>query len=369
MGFGLIYATTPLIVAQSRYAWNPNLVPVFVVIFIWGLWSLADKQGLGWLIVAVSLATLWQIHYSTLVLFPAVLLFLWLYRRRLPFNRQLLLGVTVFILLFLPLLLFEFRHEWSNTHALINYLQHQDRQAVPTSFFSGVIYKLRYLLVDLIWPASWSTFSWLAWVFWLGIIYLCFKLNQRFIWSMLFVFITGLLVSGLYPGRYYDYFLISLYPFPFLISGWTLGCWLSRRPLFQLSVFIVILIIIFFNLIYPARPVQAKRTITDIHQVCQIIAADLQPTDSFNLVAVLGGDRFDYNAVDYRYFLETFYSRKSLDWETKDYQKASVLYVVARSGLVDPLNNNIMEINSFAPRKITKTWVQISGMIIYKLTK
>jgi len=44
---------------------------------------------------------------------------------------------------------------------------------------------------------------------------------------------------------------------------------------------------------------------------------------SFNLVTIQKeADRWDRNAVDYRYFVESFGSKRALDWYPQDYQKS-----------------------------------------------
>jgi hypothetical protein len=181
--------------------------------------------------------------------------------------------------------------------------------------------------------------------------------------------LVSALVSRFYTGKFYFFYYIFLYPLPFLFLGlvfWTFCQWKWGKWVATL----IFVGIIYFNLNHVLIFEQPERTIRDIKQVAQVIAADVDPTKTFNIASnYKNPDRWDHNAVDYRYFVEAYYGKKALDWQPEDYEKAEVLYVVAEGGLPNPVNAQIMEIYEFEPKKIIQTWELPGDVVIYKLGK
>ena len=128
--------------------------------------------------------------------------------------------------------------------------------------------------------------------------------------------------------------------------------------------------LLWFNLVHVLVFEKPERTIGDIKEISQVIADDVDSSKSFNIAANYRNlDRWDHNAVDYRYFVEAYYGQRALNWQPEDYERAEILYVVAEGGLPDPVNTQIMEIYKFKPKKILKTWELPKDVVIYKLGK
>jgi hypothetical protein len=105
-------------------------------------------------------------------------------------------------------------------------------------------------------------------------------------------------------------------------------------------------------------------------KVAEVLSQQIQPGEKFNLVAVYkAADRFDRNAVDYRYFLEAKFGVKVPGWDVLDYQNAETLYIISEIGKLDPLKTNIWEVNLFSPKKATGAWELSNDVVIYKLSK
>ena len=125
-----------------------------------------------------------------------------------------------------------------------------------------------------------------------------------------------------------------------------------------------------FNLKHVLVFEKPERVIDDIQRISRFIAEDIDDTKTFNLMSnYRNPDRWDHNAVDYRYFIEAFYGKRGLDWQPEDYKKAEILYVIAEGGLPDPINTQIMEIYEFEPKEILDTWKLEDDVVIYKLGK
>jgi len=371
LAFTALYATQPQIVQQSRYAWNPNPTPFFFLLYLWGLFKIANKKRFGWLLTFISLAFLLQLHYSAFSLLLVLILFVIFFRKQIKFGRPFYLSFLSFLILMSPLLLFDFRHNFINLKALFGYFKNGAPGEISLpSFFSGSIMKLKLLLIEL--PlgikSSIIAFLILAVLFLLFFFKNYFRKNLNFILVSLSLFV-GILVAALYRGPFYNFYLTFLYPVGFLWWGILISKLKFKRWPKNLVLILLVLIIIFFNLKNTTIFSPPKRTMADIRKVADVISQDVNSTKPFNLVGIQGGDRFDYNAVDYRYFLETFYHQRALDWDIASYQKAENLYLISTVGKIEPLTINVWELNLFGPRKVLETWELENNVLIYKLGK
>ena len=96
----------------------------------------------------------------------------------------------------------------------------------------------------------------------------------------------------------------------------------------------------------------------------------LKRNENFNLAAVYRAeDRFDRNAVDYRYFLEAFYGIPVPGWDVLDYAQAETLYLISEAGPIDPLSTGIWELETFNPARVIGWWSVGEETIIYRLEK
>lgn len=105
----LLFAANPWAIHYSRFFWNQNMVPFFSTLTGGSL--LLCFAGPRPRPIHLSLALLWlavaiQLHLAALALIPVVALILLLFRRQVSL-RHLALGVGLFLLSFLPYLLYQ----------------------------------------------------------------------------------------------------------------------------------------------------------------------------------------------------------------------------------------------------------------------
>jgi len=104
----LLYAVAPWAVIYSRKIWAQNLLPLFVVGYIFTALRALVEGKHRWLIVHFGLlAVVAQLHYSGLVCIPLTALWLIVFRHRAAverrtFARSLALGIALAVLLALP---------------------------------------------------------------------------------------------------------------------------------------------------------------------------------------------------------------------------------------------------------------------------
>ncbi len=369
----LVYATQPQIVNQSRFAWNPNTMPFFTLLFIWGLFLVRKKHILGWLMTFFALAILLQLHYSAVCFLPVLLIFVIFYRKQIKFDYWFLAGLLLFFVLMSPLVFFDLRHQLTNLKAVLAYLKRgAPGEIPPPPFYSGLFEKLRLLLVEIVFGVKGKLISLgiILSIFFLSVLsYLKQKDFREGLFLTLSCLVFGVLVASFYRGSFFEFYLTFLYPIGFLLIGILASFLFKRNHWWQAGMVLLFLIILLFNLRQIDIFTKPKRTISDLKLVTGVIAEDIKDSQPFNLAGVLGEGRFDYNAVDYRYFLETYYGKKALDWDVLDYQNAKILYLTSEVGKINPLEAGIWEVNLFGPKEIIKTWELPKDVVIYKLGK
>jgi 4-amino-4-deoxy-L-arabinose transferase-like glycosyltransferase len=117
-----IYAFSFLTVMTDREIVPTTPVMLWSVWFLYVLWALyKGKQRQGFLITGILLGTIWHLNLALMLLIPLLPLSLFLSRKRIEW-KAVLLGLIPLVLLSIPLVFFEVRHNFSQTHALIESL-------------------------------------------------------------------------------------------------------------------------------------------------------------------------------------------------------------------------------------------------------
>lgn len=111
-----IYGSSMLAAFYDRQFWNPMFVPLFSLLI--GFFSFrllqSSKKSVIWLAVLLGLS--FHIHLSLLIFFPLVVYVIFK-KRKLLGRRLIVWSLVIFILLQLPQIFFEVRHNFINTRA------------------------------------------------------------------------------------------------------------------------------------------------------------------------------------------------------------------------------------------------------------
>jgi len=136
----IFYSTSFYMVANDR-----EVVPTMPV-FIWTIWFFyainlifKKKNKKAFIILAILASLIWHINFALILLFPLILLAVFLEKQK-PKFKSLLPGIIVFFVSSLPLFLFETRHGFSQTKAIIAALTSKQPDVV-----SGIPKLLRVL--------------------------------------------------------------------------------------------------------------------------------------------------------------------------------------------------------------------------------
>lgn len=349
-----LYALSPTVIIHSRSSWNPNIMPFFALIAIYGIWKVWRFGYWRWVIFsAISLAFVLQSHYLGLLLIPTLALFLFFSPKKPGWFKRLAIASVLFLLLMSPLLIFDLRHDWLNTKAFYKFFS--DRQttvnfkaykSIPNLWPIWLNINASLLTANNILLAQVSSI-----VLILTSIYSLVKKyrDSKLLFTWLLIGVIGL---GLYKQHIYDHYYGFLFPVPFLILG------LLIKYTKYLS--ILLLIPLFFTALAnnPLR-YSPNNQLAHTRQVAQFIV-DQSHNQPFNLALIA---KRNYDA-GYRYFL-------TLDQaplvKVED-QIAGQLFVACEDPVCEPINHPMAEIANFGWAQIDSEWDFPWGTKLFKLT-
>ncbi len=407
-----IFAVSPLVVELTRRAWNPNTLPFFILVTFYFVYLYYKERKIKDFLLAFGFyGYSLSLHFGSWILMPLFVFtgFFHLFTKK---DWRGFLGAVGLILFFIfPIFLFEVRHNFflvsqaklfffdgghlgaGSKNLLESFLA--SLTALFTILLSGKIIigyfsplefsgKIKDLFaysrpisVVAQKPFSISFQWWGTVIFFLILAFSLYQLLKRkeekktflplfLIWIWI---IWGIFASLLYSGKFFFFYYLYLFPAPILLFGFlSKKIWEMKlaRPLL-LGIFGLI---IFFHLRWTTVFAKGWRDISDLRRVAAVIAENVSEKESFNIATIQKDlDRWDRNAVDYRYFVETFGKKRALDWYPEDYQKAEYLFVVDEGGKANVLKSNIMEIQTFEPARIVGQWTLEKGIVVYKLSK
>jgi 4-amino-4-deoxy-L-arabinose transferase-like glycosyltransferase len=116
----ILYAISQRSVAYARYIWQPNLMPFFVMLFIWLLFRGVVERKPGWLAPSLLLAGLiFQLHTTSILLIAPLFVALLLAPGTIR-KRDVVLGVLGLFLVYAPYLLWELAVHFQDVRELFS---------------------------------------------------------------------------------------------------------------------------------------------------------------------------------------------------------------------------------------------------------
>lgn len=354
-----LFAVSPVVIKYSDFSWNPNVMPLFALLFV--NFCLESNYILASLAFIVCLNS----HFLALLLLPlAFLIFLYKYlknpKTRPALLKSLLIAVVIFVVSLTPQILFDIKHHGQNIGAIITFFSERQTtvnlkpyKALPqiAPLFNQLTSRLLAGKNDqfgLIVSISLAIFL----IIELYRQYKAKKLNLNFLWITLWLLI-GLTGLALYKQHIYDHYFGFLYPAIFIFLGYLL----SRLPKIVYSVLLIPLVI-FSILQNPFRwnPPKQLATTSSIDDSI-IVAAKGQP---FNF-ALLSKMNYD---PPYRYI----FSQKKAPVVLLQDKITDQLFVACEPFQIDcnPINNPEWSVAAFGWAKIDSQW-EINGIQVFRL--
>jgi 4-amino-4-deoxy-L-arabinose transferase-like glycosyltransferase len=113
------YGLSFLVSFYDRQFWNPMPIPLLSLFIGYLLYSILNNKTKPVLYLAFVYGIAVQCHLSVLIFAPLIFWIILKKRKQLG-KKNIIISFLIFILLQSPLLIFEFRHNFINIHALIN---------------------------------------------------------------------------------------------------------------------------------------------------------------------------------------------------------------------------------------------------------
>ncbi len=365
----LLYAVSPVAIVYSRSSWNPNPMPLFALLCIWGIYEVRQNKKYFWLpLIGVFFAFALQMHYLGLLLAPVLGLY-WLLTllqvkkdpgQKSVLIRQTIYAVLLFLLLMSPLVLFDIKHQGMNFNAFKAFFS--DRQTtvnlnparsdrfipVITGAFQDLVLGRQNFFPGLVAIVT-------------GILYFFAyrRSKNKAPYTLLFLWLLlGFLGLGVYKQHVYIHYLGFLYPCFYLILGTSLGSFIGHRfprclP-FALSIVALTGLSLFYS---PVRESPNRQLWRTEAAVDLIIKESGGAPFNFGLIAKQNYDE------SYRYFLEN----KKANLVRGEVKVVDQLFVICEDGdKCRPEGNPAWQIAVFGPSHIDNQW-QIDYLKIYRL--
>lgn len=380
-----LYALSPVVITYSRSSWNPNVMPFFALLTIWGIWRVWQKKQFWWLpIIGVTLSFALQSHYLGLLLIPTLVLF-WLFtlldliRNRISIKR-FILYTSYFIVIFLfltvmPLIWFDLRHNFINFNAFRAFFT--DRQATVNLKIYKALPKLWGLLTQVFTrlvagkDEFWGRWITLGFTILAGftILLRCIIVGWRKFFNqekglvlILVWFLVGLIGLGNYKQHIYDHYFGFFFSVPFLLAGWVLGKIWDWKKFSKLIVLICLGGLIFLSLKECHLRCPPNNQLVRTQKIARFIInkAEGKP---FNLALIAERNYDDA----YAYFME-IWGKPPVRIEPLQAQATITeqLFVICEQLPCQPINHPKAEIAMFGWAKIDQRW-EIEGVEVYRL--
>ncbi len=367
----LLYACSPLVIIFSHSSWNPNILPFWSLLIIYSLLKLnVTKENVGWLFVTgLAFGIAIQLHYVALVFLPIILGVILLNRKKIgikPLN-LLLIG---FMISFSPFIFFELRNKFVNTLSIIKFVSRTGN--AKTFEFFNIIERFWDLSVRLFWRLVVIENAEIAIIFMFLVFGLCsyiyWKSNKtaekRIILHIFIIwFVLGIGLLSLYTGNIFDYYLMFIFPLPFLLTGISLS-YLSKKWFGKLVTVFILSCLIYFELKNTPISKPPNRLATQTQEIAKFVLVQANNLPyNFALMANMNSDHA------YRYFLEIEgHPPVILKNPIEDPERVSVteqLLVVCEEKVCQPLGHPLWEIAGFGRAEI----VQESTVGLFKVFK
>jgi len=117
----LIYAFSYAIIFADREVVPTMPVMLWSVWYFYGLWLISKGKGKAYLLLGFLLGLVWNLNLALALLTPLIPLAQILSKKK--FNlKYILLGTVIFVVTFSPFIVFEFRHNFQQTKAIVSSL-------------------------------------------------------------------------------------------------------------------------------------------------------------------------------------------------------------------------------------------------------
>lgn len=375
----LLYTISPTSIIFAKHSWNPNIMPFFALLAIFATWQVVIKEKYKWLIVlGFTFGVIIQSHYLGLLVAPPIVILLGYLLLKLVLTKSSKVtkfitfstgGLFTFLIMMLPLFLFDLKHNWQNFASMKLFFTNRQttvsakpwnaipemwplwHEQVVTRLLTAKNAEVGFLI---------SLLLLIAVLFSLWTLYKSKKTSQFITLGLIFLWgVFGLLGLGLYKQSIYDHYFGFLFPLPFILFGFFAQKFWDKG---KIVVFSLTLIVVFLNLQENPLKDAPQRQMYKVESINKSILDDAKGKPfNFALIA-----KRNYEE-GYLYFFELWNSDlKLIDPQDTKNTITDQLFVVCEDPICEPINHPKAEIASFGWAKVEKEW-EIDGTKIFKL--
>lgn len=364
----LLFALSPVAIIYSRSSWNPNPMPLFSLLSIWGIWQVYHHQKFGYLsLVGISLAFALQMHYLGLLLLPVLGLY-WLLTLKSASKIKLDLknflfhssfGVLEFLVLMSPLALFDLKHNFMNLKAFQAFFS--DRQTTVNlnpARSDRFLPVLSQVTTDMVLSrqAQYAPVVGIALILLTLFFLIKTKRKSPLILVLAWLFF-GILGLSVYKQHVYAHYYGFIYPAIYLLLGLVISRLWRINFLSKFIAGSVLLYLIYLSILFSPVKETPNNQLTRTRQIVSLIIRESGDKPfNFGLIAKQNYDE------SYRYFFELDRA-KMFRGEDKITDQ---LFAICEDDKCQPEGSPVYQIAIFGPSKVVEDW-NIGGIKIYRL--
>lgn len=310
-----IYTISSVVVAQSRFSWNPNLAPTAGLLLFYFLYQIVkEKKYISIIWATICFAVLTQLHYMAMItgiILGLVVIFQLIRDKlnRISIIKYSLISLFIFLISLIPLIAFDIRHDYINLNAFMGFFTSSEEHIRPAgklisiiSDFYGNAFKLSTQLLGV--KSYLFDQLGLLLVIISSIFLIKGKKNKKSNWLLLFWSLCTIAVISLYSSSIFTHYISFTYAVSIILIGVLLATIFNQKKvIFKVFAVSILTLILSTNLISnPAFGIGGEH-ISKAQTVSESIYQSLAEGEKYNIVLISGTG--DIDAQNYRYFLET----------------------------------------------------------------
>lgn len=231
----IIYAFSYMIGGYDRALWNPTPIPLISLLFFYFLY----RNRIIW--SAFFLGIMFHLHFQAIILAAIFGFYILLFNRKAILDIKNILGIlAIAILFFIPLIIFDLRHNYINSNHFIKFFfgNTAGNRAVDLYQFWYIAQVLSGSLRDLIYNGRNELMGLAALILPIGTLIHVIKnlkndFYKLFLVALFVAFMTFTFYKGPLPTQYYFLFLYPLFILAF-------SHWLSKQKMYFVMPFLVV---------------------------------------------------------------------------------------------------------------------------------
>lgn len=362
----LLYATSMTVVIFSRSSWNPNIMPFFALLGMYGIWKIWRYGYWRWLIIStISFGFVLNSHYLGLLLLPAAGLFLLLSPRSdKSWKKYTLLSAVAFFVMMLPLIVFDITHDWLNMRAITAFFTNRQETVNLKAYkaLPNILPLWTQITTSLLTAGQqlWGQVVGWAIVVVSAIVVLVQPRVRRDLIFVLVWLIVGVIGLGLYKQHIYAHYFGFIFPAVFLLFGFCIQFFFQNKVGRGLGIGLG-LALVGLNLYFTPIRFEPNDQLNRTKQIAEFIVRE-SADKPFNL-ALISNRNYDKS---YRYLIDLANGQ----YKTIHEQLTDQLFVICESPPAEgcqPINNPLWEVAAFGWAKIDRQWEFPWGVEVYRL--